>query len=194
MDGDHGQFVSDDEDLDREEGTSVLDSLRKGILPPEIRVMYGLALIGEGGRNFLASKCLEAIEDLDQETGTWFTEGERETEISGEPRIRSQTSQLFDSTRFDNSIGLMPPCRQITHAGFHDSKANPSQCRFPPRKEADVRLVKKNMLGQIQDAGKLRHLGRFARCQKSTSPPESYFCSGPVFHCPRLLSDEDSGL
>ena len=86
MDGDHGQFVSDDEDLDREEGTSVLDSLRKGILPPEIRVMYGLALIGEGGRNFLASKCLEAIEDLDQETGTWFTEGERETEISGEPR------------------------------------------------------------------------------------------------------------
>ena len=86
MDGGNGQFVSDDEDLDGEEGTSVLDSLRKGILPPELRVMYGLALIGEGGRNFLASKCLEAIDDLDQESGTWFAEGERETEISGEPR------------------------------------------------------------------------------------------------------------
>jgi hypothetical protein len=71
----------------------------------------------------------------------------------------------------------MPRCKQITHAGFYDSKANPSHCRFLSRKEADVRLVKKNMLGQMQDAGKLRQMGRFAGYQKTTSPPESYFCA-----------------
>jgi hypothetical protein len=62
-----------------------LASLRKGILPPELRVLYGLALIGEGGRNFLARKCLEAIDDLEQESSSWLISGERETEASGEP-------------------------------------------------------------------------------------------------------------
>jgi len=84
--GDGDQLLSDDEDLDREEGASVLDSLRKGVLPPELRIMYGLALIGEGGRNFLASKCLEAIDDLEQESGSSLPRGEREIEMSGNPR------------------------------------------------------------------------------------------------------------
>lgn len=49
------------------------------------------------------------------------------------------------------------------------------------------------MLGQTRDAGNLRHLGRFARCQKSTSPPESYFCSVPMFgQCVKPLHWFDS--
>lgn len=60
--------------------------------------MYGLALIGEGGRNFLASRCVEAINDLEQESSTWLTTGERETEASGEPSWylfrRAMTEQL----------------------------------------------------------------------------------------------------
>lgn len=77
--------MSDDEDLDREDGSKLLESLRKGILPPELRILYGLALIGEGGRNFLAGRCLEAIDDLEQESSSWLTDGERETAVSGEP-------------------------------------------------------------------------------------------------------------
>lgn len=55
------------------------------MLPPELRVLFGLALIGEGGKNILAAKCLEAIDDLEQESRTWLSEGERETERSGMP-------------------------------------------------------------------------------------------------------------
>lgn len=85
MEGDSLPLLSDDEDLDEKEGESLLDSLRKGILPPEIRILYGLALIAEGGRNFLASKCLEAIEDLEQEPSEWLTAGEHETSVIGKP-------------------------------------------------------------------------------------------------------------
>lgn len=41
--------------------------------------------MGEGGRNFLAGKCLEAIDDLEQESRSWLNSGERETSASGDP-------------------------------------------------------------------------------------------------------------
>lgn len=83
--GDSSPILSDDEDLDKEDGSQLLESLRKGILPPEIRILLGIALIAEGGRNFLAGKCLEAIDDLQQESSLWLVSGERETEASGQP-------------------------------------------------------------------------------------------------------------
>lgn len=85
VENDSSPFLSDDDDLDNEDSLQLIESLRKGILPPELRVLYGLALIGEGGRNFLAGKCLEAIDDLEQESISWLTSGERETEASTEP-------------------------------------------------------------------------------------------------------------
>ena len=68
-----------------DESSELVTSLRKGILPPELRILYGLALIGEGGRNFLAGKCLEAINDLEQESTSWLTSGTRDIEASGDP-------------------------------------------------------------------------------------------------------------
>lgn len=82
--GESSPVLSDDEDLDNEDASTLLDSLRKGVLPPELRVLFGLALVGEGGRNFLAGKCLEAIADLDQEDSSWLTAGERELLASGD--------------------------------------------------------------------------------------------------------------
>jgi hypothetical protein len=53
--------------------------LRKGALPPEIRVLFALSLIGEGGWKFVAAKCLEDINYLEQEDRAWFSAGELET-------------------------------------------------------------------------------------------------------------------
>ena len=93
-------YLSDEEILldDDDEESPLVDSLRKGGLTPELRVLYGLALIGEGGRNFIAAKCLEAIDDLEQENRKWFAEGDSETSISSEPYWflfrRAMTEQL----------------------------------------------------------------------------------------------------
>jgi hypothetical protein len=92
-------YLSDEEMLlDDDEESPLVESLRKGALTPELRVLYGLALIGEGGRNFIAAKCLEAIDDLEQEHREWFSEGDSETSISSEPYWflfrRAMTEQL----------------------------------------------------------------------------------------------------
>lgn len=44
------------------------DHFKKGILPPELQVLYALCLIASGGMDFLASKCIKAIEDLRDDT------------------------------------------------------------------------------------------------------------------------------
>jgi hypothetical protein len=77
--------LSDEEDLDNDENSELLDSLRRGALPPELRVLFGLALIGEGGRNFVAAKCIEAIDDLEQESILWLSDGDLETQMAGDP-------------------------------------------------------------------------------------------------------------
>lgn len=96
---DNSSYLSDEEILlNDEEESSIIISLRKGALPPELRVLYGLALIGEGGRNFIAAKCLEIIDDLEQERIEWVTEGDNETKISPDPYWflfrRAMTEQL----------------------------------------------------------------------------------------------------
>eukprot|EP00536_Pseudo-nitzschia_multiseries_P002867 jgi/Psemu1/252068/estExt_Genewise1Plus.C_400030 len=79
-------YLSDEETLLNDVGDSPLvESLRKGALTPELRVLYGLALIGGGGRNFIAAKSLEAIDDLEQETEEWFSEDESRSTLAIEP-------------------------------------------------------------------------------------------------------------
>lgn len=48
-------------------------------------VLFGLALIGEGGRNYVAAKCIEKIDDLEQESLSWLRDGELETNLAGDP-------------------------------------------------------------------------------------------------------------
>jgi hypothetical protein len=73
-------YLSDEETLlDDTEHSPLVKSLSEGALTPELRVLYGLALIGQGGRNFVAAKCLEAIDDLQQESEEWFSDGESKT-------------------------------------------------------------------------------------------------------------------
>lgn len=58
-------YLSDDEVILESSDEHLLPSLKNGILPPEIRLLYSLSLIGEGGRAFLAKQCFKAIELLE---------------------------------------------------------------------------------------------------------------------------------
>jgi len=96
---DDSPYLSDEEILpNNDEESPLVESLHKGALTPELRVLYGLALIGEGGRNFIAAKYLEAIDDLEQEHKEWISEGDNETKNSSEPYWflfrRAMTEQL----------------------------------------------------------------------------------------------------
>lgn len=53
--------MSDDEVILESSDEHLLPSLKNGILPPEVRLLYALSLIGEGGRAFLAKQCINAI-------------------------------------------------------------------------------------------------------------------------------------
>ena len=71
-------YLSDDEDL---QGSSeLLDSLRKGALPPEIRVLFALSLIVNGDRDFAARKCIDAIDNLEQEPRSWLSDAAIESD------------------------------------------------------------------------------------------------------------------
>ena len=71
---DSDSLLSDDDKLGQPESANVVNSLRRGVLPPELRVLYGLCLAGEGGKQFLALKCLRAIDGLEQEPVEWLNE------------------------------------------------------------------------------------------------------------------------
>ena len=66
------EHLSDDEDIGN--NVQLLESLRKGALPAELRFLYGLALLGEGNRNFLAMNCIKSIHELEQESSLWLSD------------------------------------------------------------------------------------------------------------------------
>jgi hypothetical protein len=73
--------LSDDDDLVNS-NESVISSMRNGALPPELKCLYGLCLAGEGGKVFLATKCIEAVGDLPQESCSWLKNDFVDTNIS----------------------------------------------------------------------------------------------------------------
>jgi len=84
---DDSQFhLSDDDDLDAGEEETVLSPLRKGILPPEIRLLYGLCLACEGGKAFFATQCIQIISEFPQEPSSWLTEKDVDTNVSADSR------------------------------------------------------------------------------------------------------------
>lgn len=58
-------YLSDDEVILESSDEHLVPSLKNGILPPELRLLYALSLISEGGRAFLARQCIKAIEVLE---------------------------------------------------------------------------------------------------------------------------------
>ena len=58
-------YLSDDDEILESSDKHLIPSLKNGILPPELRFLYSLSLIGEGGRAFLARQCIKAIEVIE---------------------------------------------------------------------------------------------------------------------------------
>jgi hypothetical protein len=58
-------FSDDDELVDKPE---VLNLIERGILPPELSVLHGCCLAGQGGTNFLAFKFMESLNLIPQDT------------------------------------------------------------------------------------------------------------------------------
>ena len=56
--------------------------MRRGVLPPEVSVLYGIGLVHLGGMNFVAKKCMEAIDQLEQESKSWLAETSTETSLA----------------------------------------------------------------------------------------------------------------
>ena len=55
-------FLSDDEGFQDQIPSEHLDSMRRGwFMPPQLKFMYGLGLLGQGDRDFVAQKCLETF-------------------------------------------------------------------------------------------------------------------------------------
>jgi hypothetical protein len=119
-------YLSDEEALpDDSENSPLVKSLSKGALTPELRVLYGLALIGEGGRNFIAAKCLEAIDDLQQETEEWFSDSESETKSAGEPFWllfrRAMTEELGRTGAYAFTADVLKKTNKEQEWAFHFS-------------------------------------------------------------------------
>jgi len=76
-------YLSDDEELDSLiEGERLLGSMRRGVLPNEISVLFSMCLMYEGGGNFLAKKCLESIDLLPLETRSWAAASDSQLELT----------------------------------------------------------------------------------------------------------------
>ena len=76
-------YLSDDEII-LDHGPDMLHSLRVGSLTPELSVLFGLALIGKGGRNFIAARNLQSIDNLEIETKEWLSEGDEDAKLGGD--------------------------------------------------------------------------------------------------------------
>lgn len=63
-------YLSDEDIIDGQDGVLILKSMEAGYLPTELQVLYAMSLIGEGGRDYAASKAILAITILDDKDST----------------------------------------------------------------------------------------------------------------------------
>ena len=66
-------YLSDDDDLEYNDGgdkVSLIQGLKRGALPPELRVLYSLGLLGKGGSDYEALQGLHAVRDIESQSLT----------------------------------------------------------------------------------------------------------------------------
>lgn len=117
-------YLSDEEMLLNETGDPpLIESLRKGALTPELNVLYGLALVGQGGRNFIAAKCLRAIEDLQQEDEEWFSSDDSKIKDDIEPFWllfrKAMTEELYRTGAFAFVADVLKKTNKEHEWAFH---------------------------------------------------------------------------
>lgn len=96
-------YLSDEDMIEGENGDTMFKFMQAGFLPSELQVLYAMALIGEGGRDFAASKALMAITTLVDEDSS--------TETVDTDVIQSKSWQIFRRASTD-------PLRRIPAFAF----------------------------------------------------------------------------
>jgi len=61
---DNDVILSDDDEIDNRGDEPLVLSLKNGVLPPDLKFLYALSLLGEGGNDFAALKMLSSVNDL----------------------------------------------------------------------------------------------------------------------------------
>ncbi len=64
---DEDTILSDEEEIDSSDDNVLLLSLKNGVLPPDLKFLYALSLLGEGTSKAAALKMLSSANDLDTE-------------------------------------------------------------------------------------------------------------------------------
>lgn len=92
--------LSDDDDLLSEHSTGLIIQMKQGILPPELKVFYGLCFGFVVNRTFVTVKLLEHVFALDQEPSTWLSEPVVDTNVRPNPEwLQVQLSTTGRLTR-----------------------------------------------------------------------------------------------
>jgi hypothetical protein len=122
------RLLSDDEDWQEMEDDRVAESMKRGTLPPLVRSLYGLALLGRGGRKYVAIKCLESIKQLPQDGATWF----QRTNLQEQRLVDSKESGwLSFHETYSNFSGRTPVLALTAEVVLH----------YPMEDDTFVRLI-----------------------------------------------------
>jgi len=100
------QNLSDDEGIESNPG--LISHLQKGILPPELQVLYALCLIGEGGKNYLVFKLIQSLQHLKDDMYQ-----DIEQEII-DPEAKSNSSWLVYRRAMTDELGKIPALAFVT--------------------------------------------------------------------------------
>lgn len=76
-------------------------------MPPELRVLYGTSLLGQGGRNYIASKCLEDIHCLELESKTGVLDQVIDTNIVQDPEWQIFRRAKIDPLQQTSAVALV---------------------------------------------------------------------------------------
>ena len=90
-------YLSDEEDFEADDSNEIVSLMKLGILPPELQLLHGMCLIGQGGGDFLAQKLVQSVTSLDDdyldESQTMFDQSSAD-EISMEMFRRAMIDTL----------------------------------------------------------------------------------------------------
>ena len=143
--GDESDIILSDDDqfTDADQSKTFLESLRRGALPPELSVLFSLGLIGEGGRDFVAMKCIQAIDLLEQEPASWLYEAAVATDVAGDPDWPA-----FRSSKID-PLGRTAAHAYVSHTLQMSGKERRYAVRLAPIFSRHVEILSKEGLSDM---------------------------------------------
>jgi len=137
--------LSDDDQL-LNDPSNLIESMSKGALTPELEVLYGLSLIGLGGKNFVALKLLESIRALDREPLSFFSFSRESTSIT------TQSARSLVEEKAARPLGRIEALASIANILRSTGKEKELAHRVSPLFTSEARgLMKGNLIDTVLD-------------------------------------------